>query len=191
MSAELALPSTAGALIFNRISSSVHETTSFFRAFGVTRTFSRISIIATYKGGYGYNLTMRWSFKIARIAGIDVRIHATFFLLLGFVAYFAGHRAGASWGLSAVLIWLLVFLCVLLRELGHALAAKAYGIPTVDITLYPIGGVARMERMPEKPAQELVVAIAGPLVNVVIAAGLVLAISMTGNLDLREVLDPT
>src|ERR1700752_2294420 len=120
---------------------------------------------------------MRWSFKIARIAGIDVRIHATFFLLLGFVAYFAGHRAGASWGLSAVLIWLLVFLCVLLHELGHALAAKAYGIPTVDITLYPIGGIARVERMPEKPVQELVVAIAGPLVNVmiiiVLGAGLV------------------
>src|SRR6202007_1714048 len=69
ISAALALPSTAGALIFSRISSSVHETTSFFGAFGVTRTFSRISIIATYKGSYGYNLRMRWSFKIARIAG--------------------------------------------------------------------------------------------------------------------------
>jgi Zn-dependent protease/CBS domain-containing protein len=134
---------------------------------------------------------MRWSFKIARIAGIDVRIHATFFLLLGFVAYFAGHRAGASWGLNAVLIWLLVFLCVLLHELGHALAAKAYGIPTVDITLYPIGGVARMERMPEKPAQELVVAIAGPLVNVVIIIVLGVVLFATGGLDLNAIVtDP-
>jgi Zn-dependent protease/CBS domain-containing protein len=134
---------------------------------------------------------MRWSFKIARIAGIDVRIHATFFLLLGFVAYFAGHRAGASWGLNAVLIWLLVFLCVLLHELGHALAAKAYGIPTVDITLYPIGGVARMERMPEKPVQELVVAIAGPLVNVVIIIVLGAVLLATGGLDLTAIVtDP-
>ncbi|MBV9875857.1 MAG: site-2 protease family protein [Verrucomicrobia bacterium] len=134
---------------------------------------------------------MRWSFKIARIAGIDVRIHATFFLLLGFVAYFAGHRAGASWGLNAVLIWLLVFLCVLLHELGHALAAKAYGIPTVDITLYPIGGVARMERMPEKPVQELVVAIAGPLVNVVIIIVLGAVLFATGGLDLNAIVtDP-
>ena len=130
---------------------------------------------------------MRWSFKVARIAGIDVRIHATFFLLLGFVGYFAGHKAGAGWGFSAVLIWLLVFLCVLLHELGHALAAKAYGIPTVDITLYPIGGVARMERMPEKPVQELVVAIAGPLVNVVIIIVLGAVLFATGNLDLAAI----
>ena len=134
---------------------------------------------------------MRWSFKVARIAGIDVRIHATFFLLLGFVAYFAGHRAGASWGLNAVVIWLLVFLCVLLHELGHALAAKAYGIPTVDITLYPIGGVARMERMPEKPVQELVVAIAGPLVNVAIIIVLGAVLLATGGLDLTAIVtDP-
>ena len=132
---------------------------------------------------------MRWSFKVARIAGIDVRIHATFFLLLGFVGYFAGHKAGAGWGFgfSAVLIWLLVFLCVLLHELGHALAAKAYGIPTVDITLYPIGGVARMERMPEKPVQELVVAIAGPLVNVVIIIVLGAVLFATGALDLAAI----
>ena len=134
---------------------------------------------------------MRWSFKVARIAGIDVRIHATFFLLLGFVAYFGGHRAGGSWGLSAVLIWLLVFLCVLLHELGHALAAKAYGIPTVDITLYPIGGIARMERMPEKPVQELVVAIAGPLVNVVIIAVLGVVLLATGEMSPLVFLSPS
>src|SRR6516225_1199502 len=134
---------------------------------------------------------MRWSFKVARIAGIDVRIHATFFLLLGFVAYFGGHRAGGSWGLSAVLIWLLVFLCVLLHELGHALAAKAYWIPTVDITLYPIGGIARMERMPEKPVQELVVAVAGPLVNVVIIAVLGVVLLATGEMSPLVVLSPS
>jgi Zn-dependent protease len=134
---------------------------------------------------------MRWSFKIARIGGIDVRIHVTFFLLLAVLASYYGAQGGAGGALKVVIFFLLVFLCVLLHEFGHAFAAKAYGIKTADITLLPIGGVARMERMPEKPAQELVVAIAGPLVNVVIAAGLILAISLTGNLDLREVLDPT
>ena len=134
---------------------------------------------------------MRWSFKIARIGGIDVRIHVTFLILLAVLASYYGAQGGAGGALKVLIFFLLVFLCVLLHEFGHAFAAKAYGIKTADITLLPIGGVARMERMPEKPAQELVVAIAGPLVNVVIAAGLILVISLTGNLDLREVLDPT
>src|SRR5260221_2243362 len=125
---------------------------------------------------------MRWSFKIARIAGIDVRIHATFFLLLRVVSYFYGLEGGAGGGFNAVLTWLLVFLCVLLHELGHALAAKAYGIPTIDITLYPIGGIARVERMPEKTGQELVVAISGPLVNVVIILVLGAGLLATGDM---------
>jgi Zn-dependent protease/CBS domain-containing protein len=134
---------------------------------------------------------MRWSFKVARVGGIEVRIHVTFFLLLAVFASFYGAQGGASGTVKIVIFFLLIFLCVLLHELGHAFAAKAYGIRTVDITLLPIGGVARMERMPEKPAQELVVAIAGPLVNVVIAAALLLVLAVTGNLDFGEVLDPT
>src|ERR1700724_3326098 len=134
---------------------------------------------------------MRWSFKVARIGGIDVRIHVTFFLLLAVFASFYGAQGGTSGTLKIVVFFLLVFLCVLLHELGHAFAAKAYGIRTVDITLLPIGGVARMERMPEKPTQELVVAIAGPLVNVVIAAALFFVLAVTGSLDFGELLDPT
>ena len=103
---------------------------------------------------------MRWSFKIARIAGIEIRIHVTFFLLLALVGSY-GAQAGSGGALNALILWLLVFLCVLLHEFGHAFAAKAYGIKTADITLLPIGGVARMDRLPEKPLQELVVAIAG------------------------------
>jgi Zn-dependent protease/CBS domain-containing protein len=133
---------------------------------------------------------MRWSFKIARVAGIDIRIHATFFLLLGVMGYLYGLEGGASWAISTVVIWVLVFVCVLLHELGHALAAKAYGIPTVDITLYPIGGVARVERMPEKPVQELVVAIAGPLVNVVIIMVLGAVILLTGGVHPSDLHDP-
>jgi Zn-dependent protease/CBS domain-containing protein len=134
---------------------------------------------------------MRWSFKVARIGGIEVRIHVTFLLLLAVFASFYGAQGGASGTVKIVVFFVLVFLCVLLHELGHAFAAKAYGIRTVDITLLPIGGVARMERMPEKPAQELVVAIAGPLVNVVIAATLLFVLAVTGNLDFSEVFDPT
>ena len=119
---------------------------------------------------------MKWSFQIARIAGIDLKIHATFLLLLAWfgVAYYADGGFGAMIvGLSFIL---LLFVCVVLHEFGHALAARAYGIRTPDITLLPIGGVARLERMPEKPWQELVVALAGPAVNVVIAFALYLVI---------------
>jgi Zn-dependent protease/CBS domain-containing protein len=133
---------------------------------------------------------MRWSFKVARIAGIDIRVHiGTFILLLvGFlyIYSFTGDRNGA---LNAVLIWISVFVCVLLHELGHAFAAKAYGITTVDITLHPLGGLARLERMPEKPWQELVVALAGPLVNVVIAGGLILVLAGSGNFTFESFSD--
>ena len=115
---------------------------------------------------------MKWSFHLARIAGIDVRIHATFLLLLawfGVVYYAEGGYAALFSGLTFLI---LLFVCVVLHEFGHALAARAYGINTPDITLLPIGGVARLERMPDKPWQELVVALAGPAVNVVIAFGL-------------------
>src|SRR5580704_6391103 len=134
---------------------------------------------------------MRWSFKVARIGGIEVRIHITFFLLLAVFASYYGAAGGVSDSLNIIISFLLVFLCVLLHEFGHAFAAKAYGIRTVDITLLPIGGVARMERMPEKPAQELAVAIAGPLVNVVMAGVLLLVLYAAGKLDFEELLDPT
>ena len=124
---------------------------------------------------------MRWSFKLARIAGIDVCVHVTFFLLLGFVALSSLAAGGAPAAVKGVVYVCLVFLCVLLHEFGHALAARRYGIRTPDITLLPIGGVARLERMPEKPSQELVVAIAGPLVNVGIA--LLLFPFVRGDLD--------
>ena len=114
---------------------------------------------------------MGWSLPILRIAGIQVRIHITFLLLIIWLAFgyysSGGSPEAAYW---AVLI-LLLFVCVVLHELGHALAAKAFGINTPDITLLPIGGVARLERMPEEPLQELIIAAAGPAVNVVIALG--------------------
>ena len=116
---------------------------------------------------------MKWQWKIARIAGIDVYMHATFLLLIGWVA-FSHWTEQQSWSavLSGVLFILLLFVFVVMHEYGHALTARKFGIKTRDITLYPIGGVARLERMPEKPIEELWVALAGPAVNVVLALAL-------------------
>lgn len=130
---------------------------------------------------------MRWSFKLARVAGIDVRVHVTFLLLLAFIGFSSYSAGGPAEAVAGVIFVSLVFLCVLLHEFGHALAAKRFGIRTPDITLLPIGGVARLERMPEKPAQELVVAIAGPLVNVAIV--LLLYPFVRNEIDLRHLLD--
>src|ERR1700756_3586866 len=118
---------------------------------------------------------MSWSLPIFRIAGIQLRIHITFLLLIVWLAFGYYAQGGSAVAASRVIFVLLLFLCVVLHEFGHAFAAKAFGINTPDITLLPIGGVARLERMPEEPVQELIIAVAGPLVNVVIALGLFIA----------------
>ena len=113
---------------------------------------------------------MKWSWRIATVAGIGIYIHVTFLLLLAFIV-FEELAGGGNWLNVATAIGFIaaMFTIVVLHELGHALAAKRYGIKTQDITLLPIGGVARLERIPEEPKQELVVALAGPAVNVVLA----------------------
>ncbi len=126
---------------------------------------------------------MKWQWKLGRFLGIDVYVHATFLLLIGWVgySYWLEHGAIAE-VVNGILFILALFLCVVLHEYGHALTARKYGIKTRDITLYPIGGVARLERMPDKPIEELWVALMGPAVNVVIAGILFALLVATGNL---------
>ncbi len=118
---------------------------------------------------------MSWSITIARIAGSEIRIHVTFLLLLAWIGIAQYSQGGTNAAIDGVAFIIAVFTCVVLHELGHALAARRYGITTPDITLLPIGGLARLSRIPEKPSEEIVIALAGPAVNVVIAAILILA----------------
>ncbi|NBB74312.1 MAG: site-2 protease family protein, partial [Bacteroidetes bacterium] len=113
---------------------------------------------------------MKKSLRIGSVAGIGIFLHWTFLLLLaGIFAFylFQGNTLGSA--LIGVAIIVAVFGCVVLHELGHALTARRFGVPTRNITLYPIGGIARLERIPSEPMKEFWIAIAGPAVNVVIA----------------------
>ena len=127
---------------------------------------------------------MKWSIRIGRFSGIDVYMHFTFLLLLGWVA-FVHWRQGQSIAAAAggVVFILAVFLCVILHEFGHSLTARRYNIKTRNIILLPIGGVARLERLPTQPLQELWVALAGPAVNIVIAAGLFIWLSISASFE--------
>ena len=118
---------------------------------------------------------MKWSFRIAQIAGIDIRIHVTFFLIIviGAAQWSAAGVPGMAFG---ALLMLLLFLCVTLHELGHSLVAQRFGIPVRQIVLLPIGGVAMLGRNPTRPIQELLIAVAGPAVNVVILGVLLLVV---------------
>src|SRR5512138_3020015 len=126
---------------------------------------------------------MRWQWKLGTFAGIDVFVHATFLLLIGWIgySYWLQYETLAKVA-EGILFILALFLCVVLHEYGHALTAQRFGIKTRDITLYPIGGVARLERMPDKPIEELWVALMGPAVNVVIAVLLFAYLFVTNSL---------
>lgn len=134
---------------------------------------------------------MAWSFSIGRLFGTDVRVHVTFFLLLAWVGIAAYAVGGLPMAVENLVFIITLFICVLAHEFGHALAARRYGIATPDITLLPIGGLARLERMPENPRREIVVALAGPAVNIVIWAVLVVIFGTQTRLDQFAVIDGT
>ena len=120
-----------------------------------------------------------WSFRLARVAGIDIRVHATLAILLAWIALsplVAGRGAGAA--LAALLLIVCVFAIIVLHELAHALVARRFGVSTRDITLLPIGGVSSLERIPERPRQELAIALAGPSVNLALAAILAVGLAL-------------
>jgi len=134
---------------------------------------------------------MTWSFSIGKFGGTVVRVHITFLLLLVWIWFMHYRIGGSSAAWEGVAFIIAVFACVVLHEFGHALAARRYGIKTPDITLLPIGGLARLERMPEEPGQEFVIAVAGPLVNVVIAGVILIALGGTvGAEQMMQVEDP-
>jgi Zn-dependent protease len=129
---------------------------------------------------------MSWSFRIGRIAGIDLKLHVTFALVLALGAAQWGAPHGARGAAFGVLLVALLFVCVVLHELGHALMARRFGITTDAIILLPIGGVAQLARSPEQPRHELWIALAGPVVNLVIAGALLLATFPAGLAGLPE-----
>lgn len=126
-----------------------------------------------------------WNLRLGRVFGIPIEIHWTFWLILIYVFYGDFSKTGdTKAALAGVVTVLGIFTCVVLHELGHALMALRFGVKTRDITLYPIGGVARLERIPERPVEELLVAIAGPLVNVaIVALLLVLGVHLPANIE--------
>lgn len=132
---------------------------------------------------------MAWSFPIGRLFGSEIRVHVTFLLLLAWIAISHYQQGGGAAAVEGLAFIIALFACVIAHEFGHALAARRYGIRTPDITLLPIGGLARLERMPEKPGPEIVVALAGPAVNVVIALALILVMNVNFDVDALQRLD--
>jgi Zn-dependent protease/CBS domain-containing protein len=133
---------------------------------------------------------MRWSYTIGRVAGTDIKVHVTFLILVVFWALAGYQEAGTMGAISASLMLLALFGCVLLHEFGHILMARRFGVRTPDVLLLPIGGVARLERIPSEPRQELLIALAGPAVTLAIVVVLSLAILASGSTPTLGQLEP-
>ncbi len=133
---------------------------------------------------------MRWSLTIGRFGETAVKIHVTFLLLLAWIGFSAWRQQGMAAARDSVVFIVLIFACVVLHEFGHILVARRFGIKTPEVTLLPIGGVASMQSLPEKPSQELAVAIAGPLVNFAIAIVLLALIGGINSADFAQLDDP-
>jgi Zn-dependent protease/CBS domain-containing protein len=130
---------------------------------------------------------MGWSFRIARVDGIDIKVHISFFLILILGAVEWGGLTGTVDGaLFGVVLMILLFTCVTLHELGHSIVAKLFGIPVREIILFPLGGVSNITKNPDKPLHDLLISIAGPLVNVLIALILAVVLGRVGVVSLLD-----
>ncbi len=134
---------------------------------------------------------MPWSITIGRFGGTAVRIHITFLLLLAWIGFSAWQKGGLPAAIDSLLFIIALFVCVVLHEFGHVLTARSFGIATTEVTLLPIGGVASLQRMPTDPVQELLVALAGPAVNLVLALALALALGSMQLGALTHIEDPS
>lgn len=135
---------------------------------------------------------MAWSIKVARLFGIDIKVHLVFILFMGFLCFWNANEAGSMMaGLQTLLLLTMLFLCVLFHEIGHSLAAKKLGIKVIDITLWPLGGLARLGAIPEIPSVELRIALAGPAVNfALIIAIVILDTLFIGSISFSRLLHP-
>jgi stage IV sporulation protein FB len=124
---------------------------------------------------------MKWSYRIGRIAGTDIKVHLTFLLLVGLWGVRGYDEGGLGGALASALALLALFACILLHEFGHILMARRFGVRTPDVILLPIGGVARLERIPDVPRQELLIALAGPAVTLAIIVALYAILLLTGH----------
>src|SRR3954449_1459849 len=124
---------------------------------------------------------MRWTYTIGRIAGTAIKVHVTFVLLVGWWALMGYSQGGPAAALTSALALLALFACILLHEFGHILMARRFGVRTPDVILLPIGGVARLERIPDEPRQELLIALAGPAVTLAIVGVLLAILRLTGS----------
>ena len=133
---------------------------------------------------------MRWSITIGSFGGTAVKIHITFILFLAWLAFSAWSRGGPAAAPDSTVFIVLLFACVVLHEFGHIAAARRYGIGTPEVTLLPIGGVASLQRLPSDPSQELVVALAGPAVNLVIGLVLIAVVGSVRPDELTQIDNP-
>src|SRR3954454_13271840 len=123
---------------------------------------------------------MRWAYRIGAVAGTEIKVHATFLLVVGWWALIGYSDAGAAGALFRALELVALFACVLFHEFGHILMARRLGVRTPDVILFPLRRVGRLERIPDEPRKELLIALAGPAVTLAIAAVLSLLVRLQG-----------